>query len=105
MARRVLFTVTTPLGYQVALSRNRWREIVRFKHPALAGKIEAVRRCLLEPDVVRASSKDPTVHLYYRQEGAAYACVVVASDVSGEFFVVTAYLAGSPKKGQDIWIR
>lgn len=36
MAKRVIFAETTPLGHQVVLKRDRWREIVRFKHPALA---------------------------------------------------------------------
>ena len=37
MTKRILFTVVTPLGYRVSLSRDRWRQITRFKHPALAG--------------------------------------------------------------------
>jgi len=43
MAGRVLFTVLSPLGYRVRLHRSRWREIVRYKHPALAGHEDAVR--------------------------------------------------------------
>ncbi|MGO9814306.1 MAG: hypothetical protein ACLP53_26540 [Isosphaeraceae bacterium] len=38
MARRRMFTVQSPLGHRVFLSRDRWRQIVRFKHPALAGR-------------------------------------------------------------------
>jgi hypothetical protein len=30
MARRVVFTVQSPLGYRVTLTRSRWREIVRL---------------------------------------------------------------------------
>jgi hypothetical protein len=59
MPRRILFAVRSPLGYRVVLSRDRWREIIRFKHPALAGKQELVRICLREPEVIRSSSKIP----------------------------------------------
>ena len=46
MASRRLFTVTTPLGDRVFLTRDRWRQIVKFKHPALAGHEREVRACL-----------------------------------------------------------
>src|SRR5437899_843676 len=40
MAKRVVFVVTTPLGYDVVLTRNRWREIVRQKRH---GTVDRVR--------------------------------------------------------------
>jgi hypothetical protein len=36
MAKRMIFVEATPLGDRVMLSRDRWREIIRYKHPALA---------------------------------------------------------------------
>ena len=53
MARRVVFTVRSPLGYRVTLTRDRWREILRYKHPALAGKEQAVRRCVERPTMIK----------------------------------------------------
>jgi len=64
MAGRVIFSVRSPLGYQVTLTRNRWREVVRYKHPALAGSEQALRRCVEAPAMVRESIKDWSVHLY-----------------------------------------
>jgi hypothetical protein len=90
MPRKHLFAVTTPLGYRVALTRNRWREIVRFKHPALAGHENDVRDCLQAPEVIRASDKDPDVHLYYLSADRGYICVVVGGDEETGRFVVTA---------------
>jgi hypothetical protein len=55
MAERVI-DVITPLKYRVVLSRNRWREIVRFKHPAVARYQDKIRTCLEDPDIVRASA-------------------------------------------------
>ena len=58
MAQRRLFTVTTPLGDRVFLTRDRWREIIRFKHPAMAGHEKVVRECLESPVAICESEKD-----------------------------------------------
>ena len=105
MARKLLFAVDSPLGYRVLLTRNRWREIVRFKHPALAGKQELVRNCLREPEVIRASNKDSAVHLFYRTEERGHLCVVVGGDDPDERFVITAYFTQGMKRGQELWTR
>ena len=103
MARRMVFVGLTPLGYRVVLTRNRWREIIRYKHPALAGHEEEVGSCLREPTLIRASAKDPKVHMYYRPSARGYVCVVVGGDDPTERFVVTAYFSKEMKKGQDLW--
>src|SRR5262245_45285206 len=105
MSRRVLFSISTPLGYQVSLDRNRWREIVHFKHPALKGHENVLRACLRNPEVVRASAKDPDVHLYYNTADRGYICVVVAPGETGERFVVPAYFTREIKKGDALWTR
>jgi hypothetical protein len=105
VARRQLFAVTTPLGHRVVLTRNRWREIVRFKHPALAGHEGEVRECLRDPEVIRASAKDPDIHLYYRGAEIGYICVVVAGDDPSERFVVTAYYTQALKQGNTLWTK
>jgi hypothetical protein len=78
MARRVIFTARSPLGCRVTLTRDRWREILRYKHPALAGSEQAVRQCIESPTVIRQSAKDPDVHLHYVAAGHLRVCVVVA---------------------------
>lgn len=103
MARRLLFQATSPLGYGVVLSRDRWREIVRFKHPALAGKERLVRSCIESPSLVRESSKSTEVHLYYLPVGLLHLCVAVAPASPGERFVVTAYLTRNIKEGRPLW--
>ena len=103
MADRAVFTVPSPLGYRVTLTRNRWREIVRYKHPALAGSQQAVRRCVERPILIRESAKDPQVHLYYARARQFHLCVVVAPAEAEERFVVTAYLTKNIKKGKQLW--
>ncbi len=65
MAQRLIFQATSPLGYRVSLTRDRWREIIRYKHPALAGHERELRSCVEAPTLIRQSDKDPNVHLYY----------------------------------------
>ncbi len=103
MSKRLLLSVETPLGYRVTLTRDRWRQIVRFKHPALAGHEKDVRRCLRTPLIVRASAKNADVHLYYETIDRLYLCVVTAPAEAGERFVVTAYFTKNIKEGTELW--
>ncbi len=105
MPRRLVFAVVTPLGYRVTLSRNRWRELVRFKHPALAGHENDVRECLLDPQVIRRSAKDPAAHVYYRKSDRGYLAVVVGIDDQMNRLVVTAYFTRSIKEGDELWTK
>jgi hypothetical protein len=102
VAKRILFSVQTPLGYRVVLSRNRWREITRFKHPALVGHENDVRRCLKEPEAILASAKEADVHLYYSSQERGYICVIVGKRTDDRF-VITAYFTKEIKKGMELW--
>jgi hypothetical protein len=101
--RRRIFTVETPLGYHAFLERDRWRQIVRRKHPALAGREREVRACLESPALVRESAKEPDVHLFYAPTDGVQLCVVVAPAGADERFVVTTYLTKNIKKGKVLW--
>ncbi|MDZ7617649.1 MAG: hypothetical protein U1E05_11630 [Patescibacteria group bacterium] len=80
-------------------------QITRFKHPALAGREKAVRRCLEEPVCVRESAKNGTVHLFYVENETVFLCVVVAPASDDRYFVVTAYFTASRKEGRELWKR
>ncbi len=80
MAKRFLFDVVTPLGDREVLTRDRWREIVKYKHPALAGHEIEAGECLPDPDMVRGSAKDPDVHLDSRNANRGHLCVVVGGE-------------------------
>ena len=105
MAGRSILTVTSPLGYRVKLTRNRWRQIIGFKHPALAGHESLVRKCLADPEVVRESVKDPNVHLYYAAMNRVFVCVVVTLIDRGTGFVVTVSFTNEIKKGRKLWTK
>jgi hypothetical protein len=103
MRRRRIFTVQTPLGHRVFLSRDRWRQLIRFKHPALAGRESELRSCLSSPILVRESAKEPDVHLYDAPAKSLFFCVVTAPADEEERFVVTAYLTKNIKPGTELW--
>jgi hypothetical protein len=105
LAKRAIFTVASPLGYQVTLSRDRWRQIIRFKHPALAGCEKEVRFCLQLPLLIRESAKEAQVHLHYNEHNGKFLCVVTAPSGSDDHFVVTAYFTKTVKGGKELWKR
>ena len=105
MARRLIFRIQSPLGDTIVLTRDRWRQIIRFKHPALDGREQAVRECVRQPDLVRESKKDPNVHLYYAAAERGYLCVAVAPTENDQRFVVTAYFTRNIKPGKHLWTK
>ena len=82
-----------------------WREILRFKHPALKGHEKDVEECLADPDIVRSSLKDPDVHIYYRVSLKGYVCAVVGGTDNKDRFVITAYFTKKPKQGNELWTK
>jgi hypothetical protein len=101
--RRRIFTVETPLGYRVFLTRDRWRQIIREKHPALEGHEDKVRACLESPIRICESAKDPEVHLYYMASDDVFLCVVANPATGTDRFVATAYFTKKIKKGTELW--
>ncbi len=87
------------------LTRNRWREIVRYKHPALAGHEADLYECVADPEVIRESAKDAEVHLLYRAGDRGHLCVVVGYNAPDERLVVIAYFTKTIKKGRELWTK
>ena len=52
---------------------------------------------------MRASAKDPDLHLYYSLAGTVPLCVVTAPVNHNEHFVVTAYFIKNIKPGTELW--
>ena len=103
--KRIHFTELTPLGHRVTLTRDRWKEIVQYKHPAVGEHVNDVRRCLREPAAIRESGKDSDTHLYYCTVERGFMCVVVGGSIPDQRFVITAYFTRELKKGNDLWTK
>ncbi len=67
----------------------------------------AVERTISQPQIVRKSTSDASVRLFYEFQpqtivGGKWLCVVVKYSGS-DAFMVTAYLTDKPKAGEDLW--
>lgn len=92
-------------GRSVRLTDERWEHIQ--EHPEMVGLKEAIAEILEKPEAVVESPSDPLARLYYRfyhhtMVGGKHMCVVVKI-LSGDAFVVTAYLTDRVKKGTLLW--
>lgn len=92
-------------GRSVRLTDERMAHIL--EHQEMAEMEAEIERVLQAPAEVRISRSDDTVKLFYEfyartPVGGKWLCVVVKY-VSGDAFVVTAYLTDQPKTGETIW--
>lgn len=53
--------------------------------------------------MIRESTKEADVHMYYVAAPNAHLCVVAAPADKVEYFVVTAYFTATIKKGKVLW--
>jgi hypothetical protein len=97
--------LTDCFGRQVRFTDERLAHIL--ERPELGGMESEIEEVLSEPLLVRASSSDDTVCLFYcfyseTLVGGKWLCVVVKYE-EDDAFVVTAYLTNKPKAGEDLW--
>lgn len=97
----IVFTVSTPLGFVVRTTRQYWELIVR-KHPEVVGKELEVQNCLRQPELVRHSTQDLVVYLFYASQPPYYLLVVVKR-LDGEGFIIPSYLSDKVKEGEPVW--
>jgi len=103
-ARKImmLFEVKSKLGKTIRTTKSYWKIIAEKKHPPVAGMDKEAKLTLKDPDEVRRSRYDNSIHLYYRRLDDTLICVV-AKHLNEEGFVVTAYLTDKIKRGETIW--
>jgi len=101
----ILFRVTTPLDFQVHVTRRYWGVITRIKHPVMRNREEDVKATLQSPDEVRVSKRDPRVYLFYQLERAGRWICAVVKRLNGEGFLITTYPTDAIKEGTQIWPR
>jgi hypothetical protein len=103
MKEDILFEVSTPIGFDVTITRDRWDFIVTVKHPIMYKRETDVQSILQSPDEIRRSRSDSSVFLFYRAERPKRWICVVAKKYNGEGFVITAYITDAIKEGERIW--
>ena len=92
-------------GRQVRLTDERLTHIIQ--HPEMANMESAIQETLIVPEVVRKSSTDDAVYLYYQYRegttvGNKWLCTVVKY-LEDDAFIITAYLTDKLKQGEQVW--
>lgn len=105
MANDLLFEVLTPLAFRVRVTHSYWELIVTIKHPVMRGREAEVLDTLKEPDEIRRSRNDPSVHLFYRLERPKRWICAVAKRLNGEGFLITTFPTDAIKEGEQIWSK
>jgi hypothetical protein len=105
MESDILFEVSTPLSFQVRVTRAYWEFIVTVKHPVMRERATEVQDVLQSPDEVRQSRSDPAVFLFYRAEVPGRWLCAVAKRLNNEGFLITTYPTDAIKEGERIWSR
>ena len=98
-----LFEVATPLGFTVRVSPAHWTLITTIKHPIMAGREAIVQETRTNPDEVRISRTDQSVHLFYKLERERRWVCAVARRLNGDGFLITAYPTDAIKEGKRTW--
>ena len=101
----ILFIASTPLGFQVRVTRAYWEVIVTVKHPAMEGHEEDVKKTLEDPDEIRQSKSDEHVYLFYRAEREKRWICAVSKRTGNEGFLITTYPTDAIKEGVQVWHR
>ncbi len=99
------FQVQTPLGITIHTTKDYWQRIVTTKHPSIAKYEDQVKIALQDSDEIRRSQQDKRVHLYYKNMGTLYVCVVVDHVTDKEGYIITAYLTDRIKEGKQIYVK
>ncbi len=101
----ILFEVTTPLGFQVRVTKRYWRIITELKHPVMQGREDDVKSALQNPSEIRRSKKDAQVYLFYKPERLGRWICAVTKRLNGDGFLITTYPTDAIKEGERIWPR
>jgi hypothetical protein len=103
-SEELLFKESTPLGFEVSVTKSYWEYITTSKHPHIKGMESDIITTLKAPDFIRQSRIDMNVHLFYREieyNNKNYHMCVVTNKNKG--FIITAYITDRIKEGIQIW--
>ena len=103
LSGELLFSVETPLGFQVRTTVSYWELIATVKHPIMRDKLEEVRQTLANPDEIRLSKSDEQVYLFYRRDGQKCWVCAVTRRLDADGFLITAYRTSAIKEGDLLW--
>jgi hypothetical protein len=100
--KKFYLQATSPLGQKIHTTKFYWDYISGRKHPEVKGGVKWAIATIEEPAIIKQSSQDPKIFVYYRKIKDKYFCVV-ARHADGEGFMITAYIARKIIKGELVW--
>ncbi len=105
--RSVTFFSCSYLGGQVELNEERERHIAAEHDDLLPRRREYIAPTLDNPDRVQISPGDPEARIFSRwyPELAKYVIVVVIIHPGPRNWIITAYIAQRPARGETEWQR
>lgn len=98
----IYFEIVSRLNKKIRITKSYWNLIVTMKHPKMKGKEQLVKDALTDPNEIRQSLRDPSVHLYYKVHGK-YFVSVVCKHLNDDGHIITAYITDRIKEGVAIW--
>ena len=96
------FQVKSKLGVKIRVTTSYWNFIIESKHPIMKDKETLVKTTLKSPDLIKKSTKDRSVFLYYKSYKKNFA-VVVCKHLNGSGYIITTYITDRIKIGEQIW--
>ncbi|HLC56454.1 MAG TPA: PBECR2 nuclease fold domain-containing protein [Candidatus Nanoarchaeia archaeon] len=85
-----IFALKDKTGRMIILSMERWKHIL--KHPEMSDKLEEIKECLINPDVVIESRTDKNVRIYYRyNKNIKEYLLVSVKYLNGKGFIITSF--------------
>lgn len=94
-------------GRKIRLTKEREKHIL--SRPEMGGQENKIEETLKDPDAIRYSIRDDSMHLYYKlyaKTPVTQKDLLVAVKVSDkEGFIVTAFFTDRIKKGEIVWQR
>lgn len=106
MVKDLYFQVKTPLEVIIRTTKEYWLKIITTKHPSIAKYENQVKQALENPDQISRSKQDVQVHLYYKNIGNLYVCVIADHiKLKNEGYIITAYLTDRIKEGEKIYVK
>ena len=104
MELEIEFKVKSKLGKLISTTRGYWKIITEIKHPTIKGKQKLVMQALVDSGIIKRSSKDRDVYLYYHKLADKFLCVVTKHE-NGTGFLITAYFTSRIKEGDIVWTK
>ena len=101
----IIFRVPSKLRKTIRLDKEKWNHVL--EHPEMKSQINRIKETVINPDLVRESTYEPSIWLFYKlytdTPVTRKYLLVVTKIINEEGFIVTAFFTDKVKKGGLVW--